>query len=1760
MSEQADGRGSEPFESRPDVVDKARRLVQFLAAAQRLRTAPVRTTDTYEGQGGSVFWLGDEPSHPSIHSPESDAPVAEGLPYLVVERIDTVPAPTPPPGLQPWLDGPWGDANQPPALRESRPELGQGERVTLAAGDHPEVGAAFANYITTWESWAARELKDRPVRQLYRRLFEAYTAVNSQPELLEVILGVGLLSWAPEGHDPVRRHIAVAPGSITFDDRSGTLTVEPGDALEPMSLEFDMLDPALVPPTAQALTGQARSWEGHPLDHAAVSDLLRQVLHHLHPDGRYDASYEAPPPDAQAVLAFAPAVIVRRRSQTGLLEVFQRIERELVELGRVPAGLLPLVDPNYSPPVMSDTTPGAMVTVDEEMFLPLPLNATQLDIIHRVNLQSQTLVQGPPGTGKTHLAAALISHLLAQGKRVLVTAQTDRALKEVRSKLPSQIRPLAVAVLGSDAADMADLKVAVEGIAGRASASDPVTHQAELRQQIEAGLARIDVLRRRRAELRTSLVHERSIDVTEHEVWSYRGTLAGIAKQYLDDSEEHGWLEPLAPHTDADAPLSDVEASRWLELHRGRASDVDETEATLDLPPLDSLPTSDEFASTIHRLSEAEGAFSAFGSLTAHPAFGPVRALDPAVQEALNASMQEIGLQIRSLEHRRDAWIAAALQDVRNGRTAVWQHRADKLRLHRDRVAATLVELAPTTRVSLDGSADPESLHALAINLRESVTRGKPVALNADGSVKIGWLTSPAVKASIPLFDAVRIDGVRPTTAPQLTQVIAFLEAGRLLTALEESWPSTVEMPTFDSPLERLRWHEDEMELLGSLLSLGGRIAAQSDRLRQLGIPQPDWGDLGAVSRFADFVKAAAAHDHLARIRGEYESVSDQLRERVARTAAAQTVQAMQSAVDLRDPEAYASAHSRLHYLHETADRIRERDLLDARIRQSAPEVANRVVSTLLDPEWDSRLASLTSAWGWVRAGRRLRQFESRDTNLIQAQLDITESDIRHQVELLAGHRAWAHALAPARLTGRARADLSHYATLVKRLGKGTGKYAAVRKAEIRRAMDNCRPAVPVWIMPIYRIAEQLRVAENMFDVVIVDEASQAGLEATFLQYLAPKIVVIGDDKQVSPSAVGIDQQELRDLAQQYLYDHRYKEAWQDPKLSLFDAAFNWYGSKRTLTEHRRCVPEIIGFSNRIAYEPDNIRLTPVRQFGADRLPPVKAMHVPTGYETGRAGSKTNAPEADAIVAQIVECIADPRYAGKTMGVISLLGPTQAKLINTLLLDKVEPEEWAARDLRCGDAAAFQGSERDIMFLSMVSAPEPGQRMGARTDEAGIQRYNVAASRAKDQMWVFHSVQSSQLTNPEDLRFRLLDYCYNTVPNLQVTEEGTLAGLVPEDDRVEPFDSLFEQRVHNRLVERGFTLTPQFEVMGYRIDLVVVGAHTRLAVECDGDHWHGPDQYLADLGRERDLRRAGWEFFRLRESSFYVDEHVALAPLWRRLEDLEIRPRRGNSASSSVTPESPVSPATPGSPDTSPASPTTPPSSPLITREIAPETTPQAPPATPTPKEQPAALALPTVQPAAQHAPGPPPRSAGGRRFISPPAVSHGTLPPYREFNGTTAPVGSASRRDIELGLLDVITTEGPVLGSRALSAYVAASGGRRVGHVIADELDAALTRLVRQGAVVKDNPTNRKRIREHTFRLPDQPEVISRARGPRSLEDIPPAELAALLSVAAQATGWAEEDLFREALRRLDLVRLTTQAQATLRDVLTLAQGRSFR
>jgi very-short-patch-repair endonuclease len=1756
---------------------RAKNLFEFLARAQQLKSSPPRTTEAY-ARDGQVLWLADLPAHQAVSTSHRGGDPGPEAPLFTVDRVARIDPPGLDDMLRAWVTATVDDPVSVPALREQLPagrvpELEprvtqDGPEEVVRVEDHPLISEAFTAWLEMWQAWAEIEVEDRPVRELYGELFSTYVKASGHPEELELILGVGCLAWSPEGHQPVRRHMLTCPAGIHFDDDTGRLTVTREAGLDPIAVELDMLDPHLIrnPQHINEIKTAAKQFDAHPLHHDEVGALARRLVHTLDPNGAYLDQDTRPNISTQASAAYAPALILRKRSQQGLVEIFQTIVAQLSEADEVPAGLLPLVDPDRQPTVEHDTTPGAIVSVDDEAFLPLPVNERQLKILKAVDSRGQTVVQGPPGTGKTHTAAALLSHLLAQGKRVLVAAHTDRALREVRDKLPPAIKPLSVAVVGSSRSDMSDLKVAVEHIAATASEHDP---EAAARD-IAKSLSTIDDLRRQRAATYRRLLDAREHEVTRHQRGPYEGSLAAIAQRYQDDAPEHSWITDFVDiDAESHPPLAALELTEWRNLLRDEELLADEDDAGQRLVELDSLPQPHEFARLCDDERDADAGSRAHAQLASHEAFESVRVLDPAVREHLQQRMRALADEALALEQRREAWMNEALFEIRADRAATWDNRARQIKDLISQAIPLVQTVGPLVQVEIAPTpvGVPE-LMALAQNLQAHLQGGAVIKTSGGGQPKIGMLSPKPVKEAAPLFEQTRVDGLPPVTANQVATVITFAEASRVLDALDRAWPANVTIPAEDTLQERLQWHITELQQLTRVLNLGEGLAAEESRLDDLGLKRPDWTNLETVRTYASLVDAAAAQDAWARANQPIAALEADLTAATRWADAGASLHQLHLAVRSRDHDEYARGYARLTRLHHVRTLIGRREELAAKL-DAVPDLRNAVRQDPEATDWDTWLPGFERAWTWAATGAWILDQDTTDINALQAQIGVYDGRIRREVETLAATRAWSHAVAPDRITGQARADLAQYAFLVRRLGKGTGKYAAQQRAEIRKAMDRCRPAVPVWIMPIYRIAEQLAIHENMFDVVIVDEASQAGLEATLLQYLAPKIVVIGDDKQVSPAAVGIDQQQLRDLANQYLADDRYKASWQDPKRSLFDEALMRYGGHITLVEHRRCVPEIIGFSNRIAYEPDGVRLVPVRQYGADRLDPIKVVHVEDGYERGST-AKVNPAEVDAIVDQIEKCLADPRYDGLTFGVISLLGTAQAKAIESQLLERIPPEEWAARDLRCGDAADFQGSERDIMFLSMVAAPSAERRLGALTAELYVQRYNVAASRAKDQLWLFHTVRLDDLGNPEDMRFALLDYCYGVVNRTNVDDDRVQATAVPDDVRVEPFDSLFEQRVFNRLYDRGYTVIPQYQAEGYNLDLVVVGSQARLAIECDGDTWHGPDAYEADLARQRDLERCGWQFFRIRESAFYVDQAGALEDLWRTLDELAIHPsgwlgedladddlegddeiyedrpvmndwsRQGAQGGDyeAATPHELVQ-STPKDPSQNPPPPT-----------VAPAASPGWEPEDAHPM-QPSVAAL-AGHPVAVTEVDDVPVELDDVADHEAPSER---LDAYVEFTGAVAPPVNASRQELLDGLTAIVAVEGPVVGHRLHTAYVRAAGGQRVGKAVAKILNSAISTAVRQGTLVADNPLGEAGVKPRTYRLPGQPEMRPRELGPRAFEQIPPSDLAAMITQAADAHGWTNsETLYRVVLGRLGLHRLTPNVEGRLVQALRLA------
>ena len=311
------------------------------------------------------------------------------------------------------------------------------------------------------------------------------------------------------------------------------------------------------------------------------------------------------------------------------------------------------------------------------------------------------------------------------------------------------------------------------------------------------------------------------------------------------------------------------------------------------------------------------------------------------------------------------------------------------------------------------------------------------------------------------------------------------------------------------------------------------------------------------------------------------------------------------------------------------------------------------------------------------------------------------------------------------------------------------------------------------------------------------------------------------------------------------------------------------------LTEHFRCVPDIINYSNMLSYD---WKIKPLRDAGTSKLIPATVNYRVDGISTG----KVNLIEADAIVALIQACIEQPEYDGKTFGVITLVGEKQASIIQNKLYEALGLKEYQKRRILCGNSANFQGDERDVIFISMVDSNVDSGPLRMRTegnDDSTKKRYNVAVSRAKDQIWVVNSLDSSNDLKTNDLRKTLLEYVKNP-KSFELKHQEILAKS----------DSPFEVEVASYLVNHGYHISQQWPVGGYRIDMVALYQDQKVAIECDGEKYHGIDMVASDMERQTILERIGWRFIRIRGSEYYSNKEKTMTRVLSELHVLGIEP------------------------------------------------------------------------------------------------------------------------------------------------------------------------------------------------------------------------------------------------------------------------------
>ncbi len=1673
------------------------RLARYLKAFVRLRTTTVRDVAKYE----SVLWFSEIPQERDCLSAAWTDEYDAEAPWLEVKKQQFEKVPDPPKLILPWINEKalkTATPQIPPLLQSIRvPDdetgLTEGEDspiVEYSLRDNPKIQQAYEVYRPRWEKWSEEHRRREAIQDIYAKLFSLHTQIRKQNEIIEVVLGMGLLDWRVELKGkiiPIRRHTVVGNVELVFDPAKGVIrVVPPGDGAR-LRIEEDMLEAQLRPDRSYSSTVEEQLDEiGDAIwDKRQMHTALKNWADALSADSVWSPELYAQESNKNApALSFAPALILRKRTQTGMARIYDNLIAQLSDdTVDVPQGWNGLVN-DVEDHIINTDEDGqkSRHKRSSKVYFPLLANREQKRIIEAINRQRGVLVQGPPGTGKSHTIANLMCHLLATGKRVLITAETGRALQVLKNKLPKEIQPLCVSLLGQGGDAFAELNAAVHRITARQASYSPGDYDDKVSELDKE----IDKARRDLAKIDTEIRSLREEEACPHSVGQgiYHGTVSAIAERVAGESEQYNWLQ-LAQDAPTDPPLSNERILAWLTICRSY-TDEQLSDANLQISPSVDLLSPHQLAGAIEAEAKASKAMDEIGELFMHEAYTPLRCLSTKSREILRKDLQDIERLRLDVYRVENNWIKKAIRESLAGQRAHWDALLKLSKSHLTKIQSLLSKLGERI-ITLPDGIDAKKAQADAKAALRYLSEG--------GKWKRYGLITPKILKGRTYLRDILVDGEGATTSEALQSVCDYLALEHAYISLQTAWSEIgISKPEGNRHMRIaiLKEREAILEKSSTFIASCQRVAQRMVSATPP-IPEPSWLD-GQAQKWLELIEATFVKDH-------FDTASTYIEDSYSKVQSLRNlhdvhplVATLLDAVAARDSTAYSQCHAEIVSIEKVRTDQKERMRVENIIKATVSDLVDIVAANVNDEVWKIRFSVWQNAWHWAVANAWLEK--RSDLGYQQKLLEKRhETDTKIGVLLaeIVALRAWIHFFD--RLSPRETAALKSWREAVRVIGKGTGRSAKMARLrrEARKYMDMCRDAIPIWIMPRYLVAEMLDPTPDRYDLVIVDEASQLGIESLFLFYIAKKIVVVGDDQQISPYGVGVPDAEIERLRRDYLdsIPHQHVLTAQS---SFYSNAKIRFSQNIVLREHFRCMPEIIQFSNRECYECNGTPLDPLRAYPANRLQPLVLRHVADGYREGNTQNAQNPPEADLIVNQIAACIKDPRYAQATMGVISLQGEAQAKLIERKLLTVVDPEEIERRRLICGDAYAFQGDERTIIFLSMVAAPgEIGIR--ALTDASAKQRFNVAVSRAQDQLWLFHTAKLDVLS-PNCMRYKLLSYMLD--PSRRTAEESE-----------QRFDSNFERDVSRIITAKGFYVRTQVCVGDttnhrYRIDLVVEGMQGKLAVECDGDTWHGPERYEQDMARQRDLERAGWQFVRIRGGDFYRDPEAAMQPVWSELDRLGIKS---------------------GGIDKEAAEPPT-----IIIEE------------------------KPSWNPPKSEFPKPGPPQSG------PPTIerenntdARGQVP-YREFKGKAGPdPRQASPIQVSEGLCQIIKIEGPMLAKRAYDVYLRGCEIRRMGKDLKHSMDTALQHAIRRDQVVKENESGKTGLIYSIVRAQGTPFITLRDRGPRTFEEIPPSELQLVARRLANEKGFkvGSDAHLRAILDVFNLKRLTLKVGTTLLDIL---------
>lgn len=1386
---------------------------------------------------------------------------------LEVKRPVLEPCPAPDKVLNDWIEDKWN-------VLETE-SINHKEKVVIASDNkdappleeyfntNKERVLAFDNWVRKRNNWREKELPKNQGLEFYNKLFTLYSDIKKESESVELILGDGHIRWNTGTeiiNHPVllqKVQLVINPDKPSFIIKCEEIKTELYTA---MIRKIQTINQMMI----SEIIDDIESNYYHIADILNTKKLYERLINVIDKKGKFVESFDNN--FSEPMIKIEPTLYLRKRT----LGYSMFINNIIEDLERNDHILLPdffnnmigdykeekvneVVDENWNENGM-----------DEDVLLTLPANNEQLKIIKYLNNYGAVLVQGPPGTGKTHTIANLIGHLLSQGSSVLVASHTEKALTVLKEKVYEKLQSLCISLLSSKS-QKKEMDNAINEIAIKSTNLD--LHESK--RKIE-GLEneRKDLINKYR-EKQKELIQIRGAEYKD--IIYDNETIPPIeaAKFVNSGYGKYNYITGKSIDDTMGLPLSLDELRELYSTNKFISEEEDEI-LNYTLPSLDLIWKTDKFTKITQKYINITNDLKGW-----NPKLILKDYIDKDTLREIVKTISNIENELLNMEKIQLLIIEKTINDKLYSKfwVSIDEEFNDLLKgyeEYRKNIFDNEFEI-PESMITED---------SLAI-LNEIIESNSDIPVNKiTGILKPKWkkLKNSIINHKKNIEKRDDFQKANTIIKYNLKRNKLTDRINKLLSGISEEYcidkENVEERGQYYSKKIQVSvsWYENTWIEFNMKLKNYIKNASTFEAISSIDFEKP-----------IDSIKTLIKNTYLPDLNNKYKN--QELKE-ISKELGTYSIQLKEYkgygkcfndilyAVNELNIEKYEKAYDELTKLYAKKTIYKKRYDLLQQLESKAPEWADSIKNRMGIHGGTTIPENVELAWKWNQLNNQIDRIGSIEPNSIQNEINkINESLMRNSREL-AYEKSWYEKIS--KKTLKQTQAIEGWRQTIKQIGKLKGKNAPMLQKKARELMPYCQTAIPVWIMPLNSVVENFDPRENKFDVIIIDEASQADILALSALYLGKKIIIVGDEEQVSPENVGLNSDEINSLIEQHLKDIPNNHLY-NGKTSLYDMAKSSGFQPLMLTEHFRCLPEIIEFSNQLSY---NGRIKPLRDASEVTIKPaVVEYRVPNAY---RDSNKVNIIEAEHIVSLICACIENEKYDKKTIGVISLLGQMQSYEIDKMLQRKLEPIEYEKRKILCGTPSQFQGDERDVIFLSVVEGPsEKGGPVRLLSEEGNNdinrKKYNVAASRAKDQLWVVHSLNPEIDLKPDDIRLRLIKYAQN--PDIN-----------KDSSKIDKGESDFEKQVMKFLLNKGYKVTPQWWVGSYRIDMVIEDGGKKIALECDGDEWHTLENLSDDLKRQAILERLGWRFIRIRGSAFYRKPIETMNWVYKELDDNDIKP------------------------------------------------------------------------------------------------------------------------------------------------------------------------------------------------------------------------------------------------------------------------------